>query len=194
MRKFILMALTLFAFAFAGCGKSAKDECNDKEDKEWDAENKKCTDKEAEDAADATEAVYTITNLLADAASLASGDATMELAQNGCAKVKESQFAALKVSVGDAVLCDGTDTIADDPSTTEVVEASANNDCAAGNYNVASKADGSGTELAVADAANEAETCADLASPATEEAEASTEAEAATEGEEETADDSADGG
>ena len=156
MKKFIIMGLTLSAFALVSCGKSDKEKCEEDEKKEW--KDDKCVDKatKGENGDPKAEATYTINNTLATAAAVSSGEASVSLEQNKCASVKASQWAALKV---DGV-CDNSDTAADDADDA-AKQAVKDNDCPeAGNYNIAAKADNSGNELAKADKA--AENCAEL--------------------------------
>ena len=154
MKKFMIIGLTLFAFAFVGC--------KDKDEPAEPAEP--AVEKPAEPAVTppVEVAVYTVTNKLEAAATVVSGTNSQTLAKEGCVKVKADSFASLKVSVGDEVLCDSTDKNTDDTAKTE-------NDCAAANSDIMAKTgDGaSGNELKAATVANAATTCVDLVVPAT---------------------------
>ena len=142
MKKFIIMGLTLFAFALVGCKKDSADDSG-------------TTDGNAGDG-ETPAVVYTITNTIAAAVTVSSGDASVSVDQNKCVSVKADQWAALKV---DGV-CDNSNTAAAD-ATAEAKKAVKDDDCpAAGNYNVAAKSDGTGNELtADAEAGTE---CAEL--------------------------------
>ena len=181
MKKFTIMGLTFFALTLAaGCGKEK--ECPEGQE----MKDGKCVDKaesaghahEDEAKKEGVEAVYTITNKIASAVKVTSGDATSELAaataadtattpqtpaaDGGCVKVKESQFANLVVQVGDTKLCDSTDMKADGTKNPD-------NDCKATNYEVTATtgADGAAATNALTSAAkNAAAGCVDLAAPA----------------------------
>ena len=160
MKKFIIMSLAIFALALTvGCKKNG-DECGD--DEKWDKDKEECVAKEEVmtqakceakgagyvwDAANnacntvtpaaAAEKVYTITNKLAEALTVTSGDMSVSLIAatavlNDCANVKESQFAAL-VLASTAFNCDNGNKQAD--GTTDKTD----DDCAAkaaNNYDV----------------------------------------------------------
>ena len=156
MKKLLIMGLTLTTFALISCGKSDQKKCEEEEGKVWNEETKKCEN-------EASVAVHTITNAIAGAVvTVVSGSNSLELAASGgCAKIKASQFATLKVSRGDkSVLCDSTDG-----------ESKTANDCSPGNYNVASNKQGGSVkvELQKADAMNDSADCkalGDTAEPA----------------------------
>ena len=155
MKKFIIMGLTLFAFALVGCGKETeKEKCEKDNKKEW--KDDKCVDKDdsgtADAGADAGATTYTIANPLDEALEVSSGDASVSVEKDKCVTVTASQWAALKAGA----LCDNSD-----KAGAEETEAEKANNCPeAGNYNVAAKADGSGNELVKAEKA--AENCAEL--------------------------------
>ena len=169
MKKFLIMSLTFLAFALIGCGskKVTKAECETQEGKVWNEETKECEDK-----------MYTITNthnLENVVLSVVSGSNSLELAGNGgCAKIKESHFANLKVSFGTQVLCDSTNMMAteDNAETADVNEAETPNtddDCTAGNYTITKI----GPKLVPADAMSDSADCKALEG-ATEKASADT--------------------
>ncbi len=141
MKKFIIMGL-IFAFGLASCGK-AKKKCDEGEE----LKDGECVE-EAKPAEEAKLAY--ITNKLASNAKVESGSSSVELAQNECAAVKEAEIAAVKVSVGEAVVCDNS--------------ADANNKCLeAESYNIQAKAAGGGNELVKADQPSDVSTCKALA-------------------------------
>ncbi len=146
MKKFIIMGLTLFAFALVGC----------KDDKGDDNGNGK------DDGKDDTPAqVYTITNTTEAAVTVSSGEASASVEKGKCVSVKADQWAALKV---DGV-CDNSDTAAEDADEA-AKQAVKDNDCpAAGNKNIAAKTGEGATGNELADGEKGAD-CAELAAPA----------------------------
>lgn len=150
MKKFIIMGLTLSAFALVSCGKSEKEKCEEDDKKEW--KDGKCADKTAAaDGSTPAAKTYTIANKLAEDVDVSSGEASVSVKQNNCVSVKDSQWAALKVDG----LCDNSDKPAEGANEEEAKK----NDCPeAGNYNVAKEADSN--KLVKADTA--AENCAEL--------------------------------
>ena len=121
MKKFIIMGLTLFAFALVGCKKDSADDSG-------------TTDGNAGDG-ETPAVVYTITNTIAAAVTVSSGEASVSVEANKCVSVKADQWAALKV---DGV-CDNSDKAAEGDDDA-AKQAKKDNDCpAAGNYNVAAK-------------------------------------------------------
>jgi hypothetical protein len=136
MKKFIIMGLTLFAFALVGC---KTDKVGSTSDGGSDGGNGD------------TAQVYTITNTTAAAVEVSSGEASVSVENSKCVSVKADQWAALKV----ADVCDNSNTAAADADQAAKDEV-AKDDCpAAGNYNIAAKTgeNANGNELTAADAA-----------------------------------------
>ena len=132
MKKFIIMGLTIFAFALVGCNGDDTDD-----------------DDEGDDPVVVT---HTVTNTTDTAVAVSSGDASASVEKDNCVSVTAEQWAALNV---DGV-CDNSDKAGE----TETEEEKANNCPEAGDYNVAVKADASGNELTADETAGE--DCAEL--------------------------------
>ena len=148
MKKLIIMGLTIFAFGLVGCGKSDKEKCEEDSTKEY--TDGECVAK-GEDAAK----VFIITNKLTAAVTLESGDKSLELAKDACAKVKEAEFENLKVSAAGATsdVCDNED--------------AANKCPGANHYEVAEKAGATGeNELKEVDKPEDDSSCKELAGEA----------------------------
>ena len=148
MKKFILMGLTIIAFSFVGCGKSDEDKCKEDSTKEW--KDGQCVEK-GEEVAE----MFIITNKLTAAVTLESGDKSLELAKDACAKVEKADFDNLKVSAAGATsaVCDNADT--------------ANKCPEADHYEVAEKAGATGeNELKKVDKPEDDSSCKELAGEA----------------------------